>query len=158
LLNLPNTLFPSTSPQHSSPTHKITQHGYDFEIDQIDRTRRVSGTLKLNSTQGRSRPNQNAAGKPDRLPSDHGGHYIAREFNGPTEKFNHLAQDAKINQSAYRSLEIQWGKLIKKGHKVTVDIVPHYEGQSQRPSSIDVTYYIDGERQHQSFPNSRKGK
>jgi DNA/RNA non-specific endonuclease len=74
------------------------------------------------------------------------------------KKFNHLAQDAKINQSAYRSLEIQWGKLLKKGHKVTVDIVPHYEGQSQRPSSIDVTYYIDGERHHQSFPNSRKGK
>ncbi len=136
---------------------KISSGGYEFDIDQSDRTRRATGTLQLNPSQGRSKRTQRAAGGSDRLPSDHGGHYIARAFNGPKGKFNHFAQDAGFNKSEYRSLELHWGKLIKKGHKVTVDIRPRYAGHSQRPESLDVTYYAAGMRHYKSFPNKKKG-
>ncbi|MEQ1549389.1 MAG: DNA/RNA non-specific endonuclease [Chakrabartia sp.] len=137
---------------------RISSGGYDFDIDQSDRTRRATGTLRLNPSQGRSKRTQRAAGGSDRLPSDHGGHYIARAFNGPKGKFNHFAQDAGFNKSEYRSLEVLWSGFIKKGNKVKVDIVPKYIETSQRPSYIDVTYYVDGKRNFIRFPNSRKGK
>jgi LysM repeat protein len=60
-----------------------TKDGYDFHIDVAARTRRTSGALSLAEKAARSRRNQAAAGKPDRLASDDGGHYIAARFNGP---------------------------------------------------------------------------
>lgn len=72
----------------------VVGNGYDYAIDAQERTRSVSGTLTLNPDQHRSRSAQTAAGGADRLPGDDGGHYIARRFNGPTEAFNHFAQDA----------------------------------------------------------------
>jgi DNA/RNA non-specific endonuclease len=137
---------------------RITSNGYDFDVDASSRTHKAAGVLRLNPGQGRSKRAQRAAGEADRLSSDQGGHFIAREFDGPKARFNHFAQDAKFNKSEYRSLEVKWKGLIKRGHKVKVDIGARYEGQSQRPTRIDVTYYVDGEPSRTSFPNSSKGK
>lgn len=132
---------------------RVEQNGYAYFIDRRGRTRYVSGTITENAVQPRSRANQATAGTPDRRPSDHGGHYIARRFNGPTEAFNHFAQDANFNRSGYLALENQWARAKGAGSQVEVRIEPVFHGASQRPSYINVWFSIDGRRQSQKFPN-----
>lgn len=126
---------------------RITENGYDFDLDSENRTRRAGGTVRLDPEQRRSRSAQRRAGVPHRLPTDEGGHYVAREFGGPDKDFNHFAQDANFNRSRYRKLETKWGKLTRAGKKVTFAIIPRYPRGSRRPSHIDVTYF-DGSDVH----------
>lgn len=102
----------------------ISKNGYDFRIDAKDRTREVSGTLTMNPLQARSRQAQANAGGAERRSTDHGGHYIARRFNGPTEAFNHFAQDARFNTGAYRALEDRWAKSPRRGRRFSSTLFP----------------------------------
>lgn len=135
----------------------ISRNGYDYEIDEHGRTRRVSGTLVLATPQPRSRSLQRSAGGADRLPKDDGGHYIAPRFNGPTEAFNHFAQDSNVNRGRYRAIEDEWAREKRAGHRVTVAIVPHFRALSQRPTTIDVVFYVDGVKRSVKLPNEREG-
>mgnify|MGYP003632579292 CR=1 FL=1 len=135
---------------------RVVRNGYEYLIDAQQRTRRVSGTLTLNNEQRRSRTAQAQAGGDERRTSDHGGHYIARRLNGPTEAFNHFAQDASFNRGRYRTLENQWARAQRAGKEVTVKIVPAYDGQSQRHSAINVWFWIDGDEESLNFPNERQ--
>lgn len=139
------------------PWRHVARNGYLYEIDEQNRTRRVSGDISLNSAQGRSRSVQRAAGGPDRRAGDQGGHYIARRFNGPTEAFNHFAQDGNFNRSDYAKLEEEWAKAKRLGKNVRVKIVPVYEGSSQRPSVLNVWFWIDGVRKSARLPNESQG-
>lgn len=134
---------------------RVEANGYSYWIDTAGRTRRVTGRIVENRAQGRSPSNQKEAGHPDRRRDDHGGHFIARRFNGPTEKFNHFAQNSHFNQSGYTALENQWSRAVRAGRTVEVKIEPVYEGSSQRPSRINVWFWIDGRRQSLQFPNER---
>ena len=93
------------------------------------------------------------AGGSERRPSDDGGHYIAARFNGPTEAFNHFAQDANFNRGGYRALEDPWARAKRAGKDVTVKIAPTYAGSSIRPSTLNVWFEIDGHRESVQFPN-----
>ncbi len=135
-----------------------TKNGYDFHIDVVARNRKTFGQLSLAQKLVRSRRNQAAAGKPDRLASDDGGHYIAARFNGPRDSFNHFAQDASFNRGAYRVMEDQWAKELHAGHKVFVVIESLYHGTSKRPYQLNVYWEVDGQRASQKFPNEAKGK
>lgn len=144
--------------QSDQPTWRhVFRNGYDYEIDERERTRRVSGVLVLAPPQPRSRSLQRSAGGADRLPKDDGGHYIAPRFNGPTEAFNHFAQDANVNRGRYRAIEDEWAREKRAGHRVTVAIVPHLRALSQRPATIDVVYYVDGLKRSVKLPNEREG-
>ncbi|HUD90624.1 DNA/RNA non-specific endonuclease [Sphingobium sp.] len=134
-----------------------TRNGYDFHIDIVARNRRTFGQLSLAAAPIRSRRNQAQAGKPDRRASDDGGHFIAARFNGPRDSFNHFAQDANFNRGSYRAMEDGWAKELRAGHKVFVDIEPLYHGASKRPYQLTVTWYVDGKRAVQKFPNEAKG-
>lgn len=144
----------------AKPVTRITKtrNGYTFELDSNARTRRVSGHLSMTQTPVRSRSAQLGAGGPDRRPTDEGGHYIAARFNGPTDAFNHFAQDTDFNRRDYRLLEEQWARAKRKGKDVWVKIVPTYEGRSQRPSTINVWFEIDGHKESLGFPNERGKK
>ena len=148
------------APKQQSEVRYVSKNGYGYEIDLIGRTRRVSGTITLNPKQKISKTNQLQAGGPDRLPgSDQGGHYIARQFNGPTEAFNHFAQDANFNKSRYAKLEFQWKKMTRRGKRVFVDIRPLFKGDSQRPYGIIVRYRIGTKKpQNRFIPNQAGGK
>ncbi|GAA4773263.1 DNA/RNA non-specific endonuclease [Novosphingobium ginsenosidimutans] len=100
---------------------------------------------------------QARAGRPDRLPTDDGGHYIGTRFNGPREKFNHFAQDSNVNRGRYRALEDEWARSLARGKKVAVDIRPRFEGRSNRPHKIDVVWYINGV-EHSIRLSNKKGK
>lgn len=132
---------------------RVERNGYTYLIDARGRTRHVSGPVTVNRGQVRSRSAQSAAGGRDRRAGDHGGHYIARRFNGPTEAFNHFAQDANFNRGGYRALENQWARAVREGKRVDVKIEPVFEGNSQRPSSINVWSWIDGKLASHQFPN-----
>ena len=131
---------------------RVERNGYTYLIDRLGRTRHVSGTLTLNDAR-RSRSAQARAGAPDRRPKDDGGHFVARRFNGPSEAFNHFAQDANFNRGSYRALEDEWARALRAGKHVEVKIEPVYSGASQRPSRINVWFWIDGERRSLRFPN-----
>lgn len=133
-------------------THEV-RNGYDYALDAHLRTRQVSGTITLNPVQRRSGVEQARAGRPDRLPTDEGGHYIAREFNGPTEAFNHFAQDRNFNRSAYRKMELEWKAAANSGMKVGFEIRPHYKDASLRPSFISVRYKIGDFTKSRVFEN-----
>lgn len=137
---------------------QMEKNGYRFQVDARNRPRRISGQLPLGPTERRSRRAQAQAGGENRRRTDDGGHYIGVRFNGPRDAFNHFAQDANFNRGRYRALEDGWAKSVRSGHKVLVDIIPHYAGYSQRPDEIDVTYYVDGKRHETSFPNEKGQK
>ena len=151
---------PSLPEQFSYPSNwsHIEKNGYGFDIDPVLRTRRVTGVIAEKATQGRSKIVQASAGGADRLPGDHGGHYIARRFNGPTDAFNHFAQDGSFNRSDYAALENEWARETKAGKKVYVRITPTYRDLSARPSSLDVFYTVNGLRFEKSFPNKNGNK
>ncbi|UAK26467.1 DNA/RNA non-specific endonuclease [Sphingomonas nostoxanthinifaciens] len=117
----------------------------------------VDGKLTFAPGQ-RSRSAQASAGGSDRLPTDDGGHYIAVRFNGPSDTFNHFAQDANFNRGGYRVLESEWAKDIKQGKQVYVAIVPVYMGSSKRPRTLAVESVVDGVASLRLFQNSSKGK
>jgi len=50
-------------------------------------------------------------------------------------------------------MEQEWANALGEGSAVKVDIRPNYTGNSVRPSSIDVDYWIDGEKISKLIPN-----
>lgn len=133
----------------------VVRNGYTYQIDMRGRTRRVSGSITLAEAPRRSRTAQSRAGGPDRRTSDDGGHYIAARFAGPTDAFNHFAQDANFNRGGYRLLEDQWARARRAGKSVTVRIIPYYDGNPTRPHEIDVLFVINGQSGSQKFHNER---
>lgn len=151
---------PSIEAQINDPAQwrSVEKNGYQFDRDLAERTREVKGEISIDETAKRSRRNQREAGGADRRASDDGGHYIAVRFNGPSDAFNHFAQDTNFNRGAYRVMESIWAASVRAGHRVTVDIVPHYDGLSLRPDRIAVTWAVDGEEHYHTFANQSGGK
>ena len=123
-----------------------------------DNTRQIDGTLTNEARTPRSRAAQRNAGKPDRLPTDDGGHFIAHRFNGPRDAFNPFAQDASANRGAYRVLEQKWADALAQRKTVKVTIIPIYPEGSRRPSRLEIVYKIDGVRHEQTIDNGYKPK
>ncbi|MEI5688017.1 DNA/RNA non-specific endonuclease [Sphingomonas kyungheensis] len=91
----------------------VVKNGYTFTIHNERGLIGVSGNLSQAAKPFvRSRQEQATAGGPDRRPTDDGGHYIATRFNGPSDAFNHFAQDANFNRGRYRRLEDQWARVF----------------------------------------------
>ena len=137
---------------------RVEANGYVYLIDSLDRTREISGTITYNPSQRRSRSAQARAGGSDRRPSDHGGHYVARELNGPPGGINLFAQDANFNRREYREMENQWRKAVRAEKQVRIKIVPRYPGPSGRPSVVNVWFWIDGNLESLRFPNEPRRK
>lgn len=153
-----NTASPRSASAQSERFRTVVRNGYTYQIDARERTRRVSGTLTVADAPSRSRTSQRHAGGAERRKSDDGGHYIAARFNGPTEAFNHFAQDANFNRGGYRLLEDEWARDKRAGRAVTVKVVPQFSGGSVRPSTINVWWTVDGKINSLQFPNERSEK
>jgi len=136
----------------------VVRNGYAYEIDARARTRRVSGSLTVAQVPVRSRTSQRHAGGAERRATDDGGHYIAARFNGPTDAFNHFAQDSNFNRGRYRVLEAEWAREKRAERAVKVKIVPQFDGGSARPSKIHIWWTVDGRPKSQQFPNEKQEK
>lgn len=153
-----STVSARTAKAPSELLRTVVRNGYTYQIDARERTLRVSGMLTVAEAPARSRTSQRQAGGAERRTSDDGGHYIAARFNGPTEAFNHFAQDANFNRGGYRQLEDEWARDKRAGRAVTVKIVPQFSGTSVRPSTINVWWTVDGKRKSVRFLNARSEK
>jgi LysM repeat protein len=151
---------PSIEQQINDPAqwHSIKKNEYRFDRDLVERTREIRGEVSIDAAAKRSRRNQREAGGAHRRATDDGGHYIAARFNGPGDAFNHFAQDANFNRGAYRVMENSWAASVQGRHRVTVDIVPHYDGLSRRPDRIAVTWTVDGKEHFSTFANESGGR
>lgn len=141
-----------------TPNLNINHNGYTYKTDAQGRVNQVSGQLTLNKGQTRNQRAQLEAGGADRLPTDQGGHFIARQFDGPREAINHFAQNGNFNMGAYRSLEKEWDRALQAGQQVHVTIVPRYKGDSLRPDSLVVRYAVDGNPVTRVFNNVPGGR
>ena len=156
--SLPKSARTAPAAQSKPTTRKVQANGYQFELDAQRRTVRARGQLRLDSSQGRDPNAQRDEGRPDRQNSDHGGHFIGRQFGGPKEAINLFAQDANFNRSGYAKLENEWRRNLRAKRKVYVDIQAYYGGNSKRPDVIVVSYYVDGYRKRREFPNKSQRK
>lgn len=147
---------PSLEQQFRAVVRTERKNGYGFAIDLIERTQLAGGVLVLGASEGRSKRNQAQAGRPDRLPGDDGGHFIAVRFNGPRDRFNHFAQAASFNRGRYRAIEDGWARALRAGQRVVVSIDPEYEGASRRPYKIVVTWKIDGKISQEELLNRKE--
>lgn len=82
-----------------------------------------------------------------------GGHDIAPRFKGPTDAFNHFAQNRSLNRGRYRVMEDRWAQALKQGKKVYVEIRPAYAGHSKRPFRLDVRFDVNGQQSIDRFSN-----
>ena len=154
----PRPIVARTAKTKPEQYRKVIRNGYTYQIDSRNRTRHVSGTLTTATVATRSRTAQARAGGAERRSSDDGGHYIAARFNGPTEAFNHFAQDANFNRGRFRLLEDEWARDRRAGRVVKVNITPIYQGAAIRPSEIDVVWTVDNRRKSMKFANEQLGR
>ena len=80
---------------------------------------------------------------------------VAARFNGPTDAFNHFAQDSNFNRGKYRLMEDQWARAKRSGMSVSVKIVAAFDGYSNRPAVINIWFEIDGHAESVRIPNDR---
>lgn len=138
-----------------SPTwRKVKRNGYIYWLDENNDPRQIDvPNLSIDARTPRSRSAQRNAGKPDRLPTDDGGHFIAHRFNGPRDAFNHFAQDASINRGKYRVLEQKWFDARTKGQPVSLSMTIIYPKGSRRPDHLNIWYNIGGKMGYATIEN-----
>lgn len=136
------------------PDCEYTICGVTYKTD--DQGRIISCDGNATSTPEGERDNkaQTMAGGVDRREGDQGGHILARIFGGAKGIENMLAmRGSAINQSVYKRMENEIAKALEEGKEVHVHVDVEYEGDSQRPSKITVTYTVDGKETVVQFDN-----
>ena len=125
---------------------------YIYQTDELARVYHVKASeLRLTERVKRLSHKRNTPGK--RKGTDHAGHLIGDLFDGSAELDNLVSQLARVNQSEYRRIEIQWEKALKQNQHVSVDIEVLYQGSDMRPSGFVVNYSIDGKTKNIIFNN-----
>ena len=133
------------------PNTTYRKGAYEFQTDKHGRTKSVSATLELKA--GSRSQIQGQAGRLGRI-TDEGGHLIGTRFNGPTDAFNLVPQDANLNRGAWKTMENGWARALESGHEVRVLIDPLYRSQSVRPYAFQVVSQIDmGGLEYRFFRN-----
>lgn len=77
------------------------------------------------------------------------GHHIAARFNGPTEAFNHFAQDANFNRRGYRWLEDEWTRDKRAGNR---QLNPRRSGLAEAPLAPVEAAVNSGSRRRLATP------
>ena len=132
------------------PNVVYERNGYEYKTDDLGRTQLVSGDLDL--TKGFRTPLQTERGHMG-LDGDEGGHLIGTRFNGPTDAFNLVPQDANLNRGEWKAMENSWANGLSNGQDVKVMVEPVYGDDSIRPKSFEVISQVDGELTYTSFLN-----
>lgn len=141
-------------PVRTPPLRTEERNGYKFQLDEEDKPRRIDvPRLGTEARTRRSRSAQRNAGKPDRLSTDDGGHYIAHRFNGPNDAFNHFAQDRSSNRGRYRMVEDEWAHAQAQGKDVSLAMTIVYPKGSRRPDFIHIWFNLGGETKYEKIDN-----
>lgn len=134
---------------------EIEKNGYLFKTDEKGRTISAEGKLQLRDHEGRNpmEDSRDVVGHGEMKDSDDRGHLIGDQFNGSGDLLNLVPMDSTLNKGDYKKLENTLADALKDGADVRVKIEPVYEGDSHRPSKINFSYDIDGEKEVVVFKN-----
>lgn len=160
--------FDRTGPQWNKedgtlkPNNEYKTGEYDYTYKTDEKGRIISCEAE-DLQKSKERMNEN--GKINRLPhnpitpgkerGDDAGHLIGDRFGGSPDTDNLVSQLSEVNKGEYLKMENEWAEAINKGEKVQIKIDVEYEGNSERPSAINVTYKIgDGDLQEIRYLNN----
>jgi filamentous hemagglutinin len=119
------------------PNTRYEKHGYTFVTDDQGRPSRIQGFLS-NKIGDRSTQQTEVGQLGNEF--DEGGHLIATRFNGPTDGFNLVPQNANLNRGEWKAMENEWADILNNGGQVEVGIQPIYLDDTRRPAGFDVIY------------------
>lgn len=141
-----------------APNSEYVINGYSYKTDEKGRIVSAEGTLHLKNREGRLniRDSIEDIGKGDQKEGDDRGHLIGDQFDGSNGLENMIPQDANINRNDFKNFENELADSVREGKEVYVKNEPIYEGNSQRPVVIVVTYKLDGEEGVRVFPNGKE--
>ena len=136
------------------PNVEYIKNGYTYHTDADRNITKVFGIIELNDAK-RIPSAQKAIVEQTGIPGeDHGGHLIAKIFNGSGDIDNLVAMDRVVNQSEYRKIENAIKKAVMEGNVVSVEIEVIRNG-GKRPSGFEFSYSINGERSvTKTIPNN----
>lgn len=141
-------------PVRTPPLRPVERNGYTYYLDERGDPRKINvPKLAKEAQTPRSRSAQRNAGKPDRLPTDDGGHFIAHRFNGPNDAFNHFAQDRSSNRGRYRVVEQIWADAQAEGKDVSFEMKIDYPTGSRRPDFMHIWYSTGGPTIYEKIDN-----
>ena len=127
------------------PNVEYIKNGYTYQTDADRNITKVFGIVELKDAQRIPSAQKAIVEQTGRPGEDHGGHLIAKIFNGSGDIDNLVAMDRLVNQSEYRRIENAIKKAVKEGNVVSVEINVIRNG-SKRPSGFEFSYSINGER------------
>jgi hypothetical protein len=126
------------SPPSDQSSLKDIRNSFDIREPRVERgyrIRRASGFLGTPGEAVHVRDETAQRNLPNKQSNQAAGHLIATEFGAPGDERNLAPQNAISNsEGTYRDLEVRWGKALRQGKRVWVDIVDyeHLEGNRHR--------------------------
>lgn len=126
-------------------------NGVKYTTDEQGRITSWEGKPKYAPENERDEEAQTEAGGEDRQEGDDGGHLMARILGGSSGNENIVPMRGTINKGDYKKSENEIVNAVKpndagQSKDVQDSGTITYEGESSRPSKIERTYVIDGEK------------
>lgn len=128
------------------PNTTYERNGYTYTTDENGRITSWGGEAKYEPENERDTNAQTDSGGEDRKDGDDGGHLVARVLGGSSGNENIVPMRDTVNRGDYKKSENEIAEAKKQGKDVQDSGRVIYEGDSKRPSKIERTYTIDGEK------------
>lgn len=138
----------------------ITYEINEFKYTTDDKRRITSweGEPKYEPDNERDISAQTESGGEDRMEGDDGGHLEARILGGSSGSENIVPMRDTVNRGDYKKSENEIVEAKKQGKDVQDSGKVIYEGESTRPTKIERTYIIDGEKNELKIDNVEGSK
>ena len=136
-----------------NPNTEYTVNGITYKTDAQGRIVSWEGKPGYNPEAERDVEAQTEAGGEDRQDGDDGGHLVARVLDGSSGNENIVPMRDTVNRGDYKKAENEIAKAKQEGKDVQDSGNIIYEGDSSRPSKIERTYTIDGEKRELKVDN-----
>ena len=136
-----------------NPNTEYTVNGITYKTDAQGRIVSWEGKPGYNPEAERDGEAQTEAGGEDRQDGDDGGHLVARVLDGSSGNENIVPMRDTVNRGDYKKAENEIAKAKQEGKDVQDSENIIYEGDSSRPSKIERTYTIDGEKRELKVDN-----
>lgn len=140
------------------PNTTYERNGYTYTTDENGRITSWGGEAKYEPENERDTNAQTDSGGEDRKDGDDGGHLVARVLGGSSGNENIVPMRDTVNRGDYKKSENEIAEAKKQGKDVQDSGRVIYEGDSKRPSKIERTYTIDGEKSHLMVDNVEGSK
>lgn len=137
--------------------NSYTIDGIKYTTDDKGRITNVEGQISL-KPKGQARKSIRDSiddiGKGDQLAGDQRGHLVADNFGGSNGLENIVAQDGKLNQGEWKSLELMLAQALELDKNVIINIEVIYDNATSfRPLQFIYGYSIDGVGEQVPFFN-----